>query len=69
VTNRLYNDTLDAEAMTRFGTPKTDPPLAALRSPALQDRLPRLLAGQSWDMCEELGFGLGTFPTEWSFGD
>jgi DEAD/DEAH box helicase/Helicase conserved C-terminal domain len=61
VTNRLYNDTLDAEAMTRFGTPKTEPPLAALRSPALQDRLPRLLAGQSWDMCEELGFGLGTF--------
>ena len=61
VTNRLYNDTLDAEAITRFGTPKTDPPLAALRSPALPDRLPRLVAGQSWDMCEELGFGLGTF--------
>src|SRR5207302_1627846 len=41
--------------------PKSEAPLAGLRSPALSDRLPRLLAGQSWDMCEELGFGLETF--------
>jgi hypothetical protein len=61
VTNRLFNDTLDAEGLTRYGTLRPGAPLAALRSPALPQRLARLLAGQSWDMCEEIGFGLDAF--------
>lgn len=61
VTNRLYNDTLDAEGLTRFGAPTNRAPLASLRSPARPDRIVRLLAGQSWDASEEIGFDLQSF--------
>jgi hypothetical protein len=61
VTNRLYNDILDAETVSRSGAPQPSPPLASLRSPRLPERLSRLIAGQSWDMSEEVGFQLETF--------
>lgn len=60
VTNRLYFDLLDAEGRDSWGRP--DPhgngPLAALRSSTAPDHAARQVLGQSWDMCEAIGFHL-----------
>lgn len=56
VTNRLYHNLLDAEGLNGRGFPKPGKePLAAFRSRGRPENPARLLAGQSWALCEEIG--------------
>jgi hypothetical protein len=60
VTNRLYNNLQDAEALDSWDRPLPGRrPLAALRSVAEPDQEARDLAGQSWRMCEDVGHPYG----------
>src|SRR4029453_6642351 len=62
VTNRLYNNLQDAEALDSFGRRGAGrQPLAALRSGQAPEDEARDDAGQSWRFCEDLGhpYGLG----------
>ncbi|QXE25870.1 putative helicase [Richelia sinica FACHB-800] len=59
VTNRLFHNLLDAEGRDSWGRPlRGRQPLAALRSHSVADSRERLIAGQSWLLCEEIGHGL-----------
>nr|WP_265338629.1 protein DpdJ [Nodularia sp. LEGE 04288] len=59
VTNRLFHNLLDAEGRDSWGRPlRGRQPLAALRSHGAADGRERLIAGQSWYLCEEIGHGL-----------
>jgi hypothetical protein len=59
VTNRLFHNLLDAEGRDSWGRPlRGRQPLAALRSHGAADTRERLIAGQSWYLCEEIGHGL-----------
>jgi hypothetical protein len=59
VTNRLFHNLLDAEARTSSGRPITRrQPLAALRTHSTPDSSDRLVAGQSWYLCERIGHTL-----------
>jgi ATP-dependent helicase Lhr and Lhr-like helicase len=61
VTNRLFHNLLDAEGLNSLGRPRTGrQPLAALRTHNATDSAQRLLAGQSWFLCEEIGHILQT---------
>jgi len=61
VTNRLFHNLLDAEGLNSLGRPQTGrQPLAALRTHNATDSAQRLLAGQSWFLCEEIGHILQT---------
>jgi hypothetical protein len=56
VTNRLYHNLLDAEGLNSQGHARPGrSPLAALRARGRPDPSPRLVAGQSWWLCEEIG--------------
>ena len=56
VTNRLFHNLLDAEALNEGGRPiPKRQPLAALRSSAGSDSILRLQAGQSWKLAEQVG--------------
>jgi hypothetical protein len=57
VTNRLYNNIQDAEGLDSWNRPiPAQPPLAALRSPSAgPDNALRMPAGQSWQICEDIG--------------
>lgn len=66
VTNRLYHNTLDAEGRNSRGKVKAgqggrlpDPPLASLRSASQPAPNERMLEGQNWKICEEIGHELG----------
>jgi hypothetical protein len=59
VTNRLFHNLLDAEGRDSWGRPlRGRQPLAALRSHGAADGRERLIAGQSWFLCQEIGHGL-----------
>ncbi|WP_347566313.1 protein DpdJ [Scytonema sp. UIC 10036] len=59
VTNRLFHDLLDAEGRDSWGRPmRGRQPFAALRSHSAADGRDRLIAGQSWLLCQEIGHGL-----------
>ena len=59
VTNRLFHNLLDAEGRTSWGRPiARRQPLASLRTHSTPDASDRLLAGQSWYLCEEIGHTL-----------
>ncbi|MCY6493405.1 protein DpdJ [Leptolyngbya sp. GGD] len=59
VTNRLFHNLLDAEGRNSLGRPKNgQQPLAAIRSHDKADSVQRLVAGQSWLLCEEIGHRL-----------
>ncbi len=59
VTNRLFHNLLDAEGRDSWGRPlRGRQPLAALRSHGATDGRERLIAAQSWLLCEEIGHGL-----------
>jgi ATP-dependent helicase Lhr and Lhr-like helicase len=59
VTNRLFHNLLDAEGLNSLGRPINGrQPLAILRTHNTTDPAPRLLAGQSWRLCEEIGHTL-----------
>jgi ATP-dependent helicase Lhr and Lhr-like helicase len=61
VTNRLFHNLLDAEGLSSIGRPRGNrQPLAALRTHNATDSAQRLLAGQSWFLCEEIGYSLQT---------
>ncbi|QDV37412.1 protein DpdJ [Tautonia plasticadhaerens] len=56
VTNRLYNNLQDAEGLDSWNRPRAGAaPLAALRSSAAPENAARLLAGQSWQVSEDVG--------------
>jgi hypothetical protein len=56
VTNRLFHNLLDAEGRTSWGTVMSQGKrLAALRTHNSNNSVDRLIAGQSWRMCEEIG--------------
>ncbi len=66
VTNRLFHNTLDAEGRNSQGRIKAgrngqpaDPPLASLRSESQPAPAERMLEGQNWKICEEIGHDLG----------
>ena len=66
VTNRLFHNTLDAEGRNSAGKVKTGrgghpapPPLASLRSASHPASGERMLEGQNWRICEEIGHDLG----------
>jgi hypothetical protein len=60
VTNRLYNNLQNAEGQNSWGRPRPGAaPLAALRSMLAADNAERLTAGQSWQVCEEIGHAIG----------
>lgn len=59
VTNRLFHNILDAEGRDSWGRPLARrQPLAALRIHSAADSRDRLIAGQSWHLCEEIGHTL-----------
>jgi hypothetical protein len=59
VTNRLFHNLLDAEGRDSWGRPlRGRQPLAALRSHGAADGRERLIVGQSWLLCQEIGHGL-----------
>ncbi len=59
VTNRLFHNLLDAEGRDSWGRPlRGRQPLAALRIHSAADSRERLIAGQSWLLCQEIGHGL-----------
>lgn len=58
VTNRFFHDMLDAEGLDSWGRRIKDP-LAALRSRNMPDNGRRLLEGQSWSICEQIGHNEG----------
>ena len=59
VTNRLFHNLLDAEGRDSWGRPlPRRQPLAALRAHSAADSSDRLIAGQSWQLCEEIGHAL-----------
>lgn len=58
VTNRLFHNLLDAEGRDSWGRPLTRQPLATLRTHSTANNSDRLIAGQSWYLCEEIGHGL-----------
>jgi len=59
VTNRLFHDLLDAEGRDSWSRPLPKrQPLAALRKHSAAKSGERLVAGQSWLLCEEIGHGL-----------
>jgi DEAD/DEAH box helicase/Helicase conserved C-terminal domain len=59
VTNRLFHDLLDAEGRDSWGRPmRGRQPLAALRLHGAGDSRERLISGQSWLLCQEIGHGL-----------
>ncbi|AFY67277.1 protein DpdJ [Geitlerinema sp. PCC 7407] len=59
VTNRLFHNLLDAEGLNSFGRPMARrQPLASLRTHDATDAAQRLLTGQSWLLCEEIGHTL-----------
>ena len=59
VTNRLFHDILDAEGQDSWGRPlRGRRPLAALRVHGAADSRERLIAGQSWFLCQDIGHGL-----------
>jgi hypothetical protein len=59
VTNRLFHNLLDAEARDSWGRPlRRRQPLAALRIHGAANSGDRLVAGQSWHLCEEIGHTL-----------
>ncbi len=61
VTNRLFHNLLDAEGLNSLGRPQNGRhPLAVLRTHNTTDSAQRLLAGQSWFLCEEIGHTLQT---------
>ena len=61
VTNRFYNDLQDAEGVDSWNRPQPNKsPLASLRSPSAgTDNALRFIAGQSWQMCEDIGHPVG----------
>lgn len=61
VTNRFYNDLQDAEGVDSWNRPQPNKsPLASLRSPSAgTDNALRFIAGQSWQMCEDIGHPIG----------
>lgn len=60
VTNRLYHDLLDAEALRDSGQRQPGRiPLAAYRSMNQPENAQRFPAGQSWMLAEEIGHGIG----------
>jgi len=59
VTNRLFHNLLDAEGRDSWGRPMARrQPLAVLRSHGAANSAERLIAGQSWHLCEEIGHAL-----------
>jgi DEAD/DEAH box helicase/Helicase conserved C-terminal domain len=59
VTNRLFHNLLDAEGCDSWGRPlRGRLPFAVLRSHSASESSERLVAGQSWLLCEEIGHGL-----------
>ncbi|RUT08310.1 hypothetical protein DSM106972_014780 [Dulcicalothrix desertica PCC 7102] len=59
VTNRLFHNLLDTEGLNSWGRPiRKRLPLAALRARSNAENKERLVYGQSWLMCEEIGHGL-----------
>ncbi|MBW4589395.1 DEAD/DEAH box helicase [Aetokthonos hydrillicola Thurmond2011] len=61
VTNRLFHNLLDAEGRDSWSRPlRWRSPLAALRIHSAADGGERLIAGQSWLLCEEIGHGLAS---------
>ena len=54
-TNRLYHDLLSAEGWDRWGRRQANLPLAAARGRSAPASGPRLAAGQSWALAEEIG--------------
>jgi hypothetical protein len=62
VTNRFYNNLQDAEGLDSWSQPQqpAKAPLASLRSPSAgTDNALRFIAGQSWQMCEDIGHPVG----------
>lgn len=61
VTNRFYNNLQDAEGLDSWNRPQPNRvPLASLRSPSAgPDNAQRFLAGQSWQICEDIGHPVG----------
>lgn len=56
VTNRLFHNLLDAEGLNSLGRPRVGrQPLSALRTHNTTNSAQRLLVGQSWLLCEEIG--------------
>ena len=61
VTNRFFHNLLDVEGRDSWGRPlPRRQPLAALRSHGAAYSSDRLMAGQSWLLCEEIGQALQT---------
>lgn len=59
VTNRLFHNLLDTEAQNSWGRPiRGRLPLAALRAHGASNSRERLVSGQSWFMCQEIGHRL-----------
>ncbi|GAB6179923.1 hypothetical protein JCM14036_12420 [Desulfotomaculum defluvii] len=56
VTNRMFHNLLDAEGLNSQGRPSRGKrPLALIRATSERDNAQRLLDGQSWYLCEEIG--------------
>ncbi len=63
VTNRLYHNLLDAEGFNSSGRPNLARPtgsLANLRASTLPNARPRFVAGQNWQLVEEIGHSLSS---------
>lgn len=59
VTNRLFHNLQDAEGLNSWGQPAGQKrPLAGLRESGLSEASERLVAGQSWLVCEKIGHQL-----------
>lgn len=59
VTNRLFHNLQDAEGLNSWGQPAAQKrPLAGLRESGLSEASERLVAGQSWLVCEKIGHQL-----------
>lgn len=59
VTNRLFHNLLDAEGLNSLGRPvRGRQPLASLRTHQATESAQRLLEGQSWLLCEQIGHTL-----------
>ena len=61
VTNRLYHNLQDAEGFNSFGRPNLARPsgsLANLRASTLPNARPRFVAGQNWQLVEDIGHSL-----------
>jgi hypothetical protein len=60
VTNRLYNNLQDAEGLDSWNRPQpAGIVLASLRSTGQPENNLRLPAGQSWQLCEDIGHPIG----------